>query len=439
MSYQRLFIEAVSDILLAGDWLPDRMTKRVYWLLEDEPSWVETMVGKIYERFQADLPYIDKHELADFILNSSQFIELWRSQRLHLRIRQFNIKPAPPPPAKFVCQTPTLDNLNQLAVWLGLTIGQLEHYARHWSISNITESARTRHYHYYWKQRKGGQQRLIEAPKKRMAAVQRQIYHGILDHIPLHQACHGFRKKHSCLSYAEPHAGKNVVIRMDLKDFFLSIPVRRIHALFTALGYRESVARRLAGICCNQTPLDICRNDPQLTWFQRKQLTAPHLPQGSPSSPILANLCTYKLDVRLAALAEKLGGVYTRYADDLAFSGNDGFIGNAYRLPVLVAYIAGTEGFSVNHRKTRIMRHGVSQRLTGMTLNRFPNIPRKDYDRLKAILHNCVKTGPKAQNRRHLPHFKAHLKGQIAYVRSLNPRKAEKLELLFRQIDWENN
>ena len=157
---------------------------------------------------------------------------------------------------------------------------------------------------------------MIEAPKQLMADVQRQIYHIILQHIPLHNACHGFRKMHSCRSYAEPHAGKTVVLHMDLQNFFGSIPLRRIHALFVTVGYRDSVARLLAGLCCHQTPIDIINENQPLCWQQRKQLMVPHLPQGNPSSPALANLAAYKLDLRLDALAKKMGAEYTRYADD---------------------------------------------------------------------------------------------------------------------------
>jgi hypothetical protein len=223
---------------------------------------------------------------------------------------------------------------------------------------------------------------------------------------------------------------------MDLESFFTSIPIRRVHAIFTAIGFSESVARSLAGLCCEQTPKEVILQNSQLNWQQRKQLMASHLPQGSPSSPVLANLCAYRLDLRLSSLAEKLGGIYTRYADDLAFSGDASFAKQARQLITLVAHIVITEGFSVNHQKTRIMHHGVSQRLTGMTLNKFANFPRKDYDKLKAILHNCAKFGFQSQNRNKLPNFKSHLQGRIAYVRSLNPEKADNLEMAFSRINW---
>ncbi|MEE9346139.1 MAG: hypothetical protein V3U88_11085 [Methylococcales bacterium] len=74
-----------------------------------------------------------------------------------------------------------------------------------------------------------------------------------------------------------------------------------------------------------------------------------------------------------------------------------------------------------------------------MTLNSFPNYPRKDYFQLKAILYNCVQSGPKSQNRKQRPHFKAHLHGRIDFVRSRNPVKAEKLDRLYEKINWTEN
>ncbi len=426
----------MADILLLGDWHPFEMVHRIDWLLQTEPGWVIPFVDRLITAFPSDPQDITKKQITDFIHSDPVFRAVWQEYHQQLRIRQYYIEPLPVAPAKLKCEIPELVNTRKLAIWLGISFSQLENYSANWRNSSRPEEIRFRHYHYHWIKKAGRQARLIEAPKQRMSAVQRQIYLGILDHVPLHSACHGFRKKHSCRSYAEPHAGKKVVIHMDLEKFFTSISLRRFHVLFSTIGYSDSVARSLAGLCCNQTPADIVNDNTQLSWYQRKQLMAPHLPQGSPSSPALANLCAYKLDLRLAALAKKLGGSYTRYADDLAFSGDSDFAKVARYLPSLVAHIASTEGFSVNHRKTNIMHQGVSQRLTGMTLNSFPNYPRKDYDRLKAILFNSVRYGAQSQNKNQLPDFRAHLQGKIAYVRSLNPAKAEKLSSLFEKINW---
>jgi hypothetical protein len=160
------------------------------------------------------------------------------------------------------------------------------------------------------------------------------------------------------------------------------------------------------------------------------------LPQGSPTSPALANLCAYRLDCRLSALAQKMGAQYTRYADDLAFSGEQELERCARRFQVLVCQVALEEGFEIHTRKSRFMRQGVRQQLAGIVINQHPNPKRRDYDRLKAILYNCARDGPSTHNREDRPDFRAHLLGRIAYVSSINPPRGRKLRQLFDRISW---
>jgi hypothetical protein len=168
----------------------------------------------------------------------------------------------------------------------------------------------------------------------------------------------------------------------------------------------------------------------------RCRFANPHLPQGAPTSPALANLCAYRLDVRLSALAVAAGARYTRYADDLAFSGGPEFARAVNSFRVQATVVALDEGFEVRMKKTRRMRPGRRQHLAGVVINEKPNIARDEFDRLKAILHNCRRHGPLSQNRAGVVDFRAHLLGRIAHVAAINPRRAEKLKLLFDQIRW---
>ncbi len=257
--------------------------------------------------------------------------------------------------------------------------------------------------------------------------------------MPSHNAAHGFRRARSSVTHAALHAGKRVVIRMDLKDFFPSIQVSRIHALFEKLGYSPTVAGTLARICVNRTPSGAFsdRNTGgSLQWAERQALKTPHLPQGSPCSPALANLCAYRLDIRLEALAQSLGATYSRYADDLVFSGGRELERAAERFHTQAAAIALEEGFRVNTRKTRVMREGARQQVTGVVVNRHPNIARADYDILKATLTNCARHGPASQNHDHRANFRDYLAGKISYVMMVNPQRASKLQRLFQSIDW---
>ena len=236
-------------------------------------------------------------------------------------------------------------------------------------------------------------------------------------------------------SFVAPHVGRRVVLKMDLRDFFPSITAARVLAVFMTAGYPEDVARLLAGLCTNTVPREVMRAMEQASpargpeaWRSRRLFDEPHLPQGAPTSPALANLCAYRLDVRLRGLAEAAGADYTRYADDLVFSGDDEFARSVRSFHIRVAAIALEEGFAVQHHKTRAMRQGVRQKAAGVVLNRHPNVPREDFDRLKATLHNCLKHGPAGQDRAGLPDFRAHLMGRIAHVAALNPARGERLK-----------
>ena len=171
---------------------------------------------------------------------------------------------------------------------------------------------------------------------------------------------------------------------MDLKDFFPSIrPARVLHVFLTA-GYPEPVAALLAGLCTTLTPSAVLHGVP--TEHQaavRRIYECRHLPQGAPTSPALANLCAYRLDSRLAGLSGAAGASYTRYADDLLFSGGPEFARTVHSFQIGVARIAIEEGFEMNARKTRVMRQGQSQRAGGLVLNAKQNIARGESDRLK--------------------------------------------------------
>jgi hypothetical protein len=172
------------------------------------------------------------------------------------------------------------------------------------------------------------------------------------------------------------------------------------------------------------------------SWLAAKRLGIPHLPQGAPTSPALANLCALHLDMRLDELARSLDAHYTRYADDLALSGGEALRRRIGNVSALVGEIAIEEGFAVNHRKTRSMHRSHRQLLTGVIVNEKPNVRRDEFDRLKAILTNCVRHGAGSQNREGRADFHAHLAGRIAHVASLNWARGKKLQEIFRQIDW---
>ena len=258
--------------------------------------------------------------------------------------------------------------------------------------------------------------------------------HDILNLIPPHGAAHAYRRGRSLAGFVAPHAGRSLVLRLDLRDFFPSLHRARVHALYRTAGYPPAVARLLTGLCTNTAPQDAWLLADDLT--ARERLRSPHVPQGAPTSPALANLCAHRLDLRLSALAEAAGARYTRYADDLAFSGDESLERIARRFHVAVCRIALEEGFEVHRRKTLFMRPGVRQQLAGIVLNVRPNVRRDRYDQLKAILTNCVRHGPHGQNREGHADFRGRLRGRIAHVAMFHPERGRRLLQLFERIDW---
>jgi RNA-directed DNA polymerase len=188
----------------------------------------------------------------------------------------------------------------------------------------------------------------------------------------------------------------------------------------------------LAGLCTNSVPPDVLADGGRAATVYAR----PHLPQGAPTSPALANLCAFRLDCRLAALARSADARYTRYADDLAFSGGEELERSARRFQILVCRVALEEGFEVNPRKSRFMRPGVRQHLAGVVVNVRPNVGRAEYDRLKATLTNCLRHGPDSQNRDRHADFRASLAGRITHVARLNAARGGKLRRLFDRIPW---
>ncbi|AHI01434.1 hypothetical protein BC739_008646 [Kutzneria viridogrisea] len=284
-----------------------------------------------------------------------------------------------------------------------------------------------RHYRYRWMRTRSGGLRLIEAPKPRLAEVQRTLLRHL--ELPVHEAAHGFRRGRSVHTFAAPHAGRDLVLRMDLEGFFASVTATRVRAL----------VGDLAGLVTTAAPVAVLRAAPPAPDVEVRRrlldrLARPHLPQGAPSSPALANAVAHRLDRRITALADVLGATYTRYADDLAFSGDAGL--PLHNLLRGVRRIAADEGFQVRPDKTRITPAHHRQRLTGLVVNDSPAASRAEYDELRAVLHNCVHSGPSTQNRGGHADFRAHLLGRIGWVGENRPARAAKLRALFDRITW---
>ena len=157
-------------------------------------------------------------------------------------------------------------------------------------------------------------------------------------------------------------------------------------------------------------------------------------PRAACTSPGLSNQVARRLDKRLNGLAVKLGLTYTRYADDMTFSGNDNFKGRVGYLMARVRHIAQDEGFIINGKKNRVLRRSTAQKVTGLVVNDRPGVSRQEVRRLRAILHRARHEGLDQQNRTGRPNFPAWLEGKIAYVGMVRPEVGAKLKAQLQQL-----
>jgi len=325
---------------------------------------------------------------------------------------------------------PDLASTAKLSQFLDITAEELNWFTQRYRF-DAKEPEHFHHYYYSLSTKRDGSSRLLESPKSRLKSIQRQIQREILSPIKMHPAAHGFINGRSCKTHAEPHTNKKYLFVFDLRQCFQSTQWLQVYSVFDQLGYPDVVCKSLTMLCTHKSYV----HHPLLKTLpldERQLLKERHLPQGAPSSPSLSNAVLRKLDTRLAGLAATLELEYTRYADDLAFSGNK--IRNWGFLEPLVASICLDEGFQMNHRKSRLMRSHQRQKITGVVVNQGVNIDRRYYDQLKATLHNCVRDGFVIQNRMNHPEFRSYLYGSIQYVKSLNFKKGEKLEKIFLKI-----
>ncbi|MGK8206484.1 reverse transcriptase family protein [Burkholderia cenocepacia] len=433
-------VHTIAEAMLAGSPEPDGVAARIAAVTGDASPWARPLADAATVRFGPRWPDLDIDILARFVADSPGFVRAWYGADRPAVIRIVRRPPLQRPlPPLAGCDVPHWPTCGDLAEWLGLDAAALDWLAERWRVDARGSETPLHHYTYMACDKRRGGSRLIEIPKGRLRETQRRILHGLLDRVPPHASAHGFRKGRGIVSFAAPHADREVVIRFDLADFFVSVRAARVHALFDTLGYPAEVARVLTALCTNRVPsarLFAADLRDRFDWTSRQRYRNRHLPQGAPTSPALANLCAFRFDMRLAALARSLGATYTRYADDLAFSGGPALARAIDRLQVRVAAIAFDEGFALQLRKTRVMRRGARQQLAGVVVNRHPNLARDEFDRLKAILTNCVRHGPASQNRGAHADFRAHLAGRVAHAAALNASRGAKLRALFERIAW---
>jgi len=433
---------ALADAFLAAaSWEKPLLIDAGAYVMGARRRWLAPLAGEVLGAFVR--PPLDAPRLlTSVILQSTVFTEAVRKaeeRRSPLRIHHHVLRPADS--RETAGSLPGIRNIGELADLLDVDLGTLQWLAdtKHWN--RRARSQALHHYRYEWRARPGRVPRLLEIPEQRLRRAQRRLLQTVLGLIPTNDAAHGFIPGRSAATGAALHTSADTVISLDLTTFFARVTAGRIYGTLRQSGFSEAVAHTMTGLCTNAVPAAALAampsgGAPEERFALRGTLAAAHLPQGAPSSPMLANLAIRRLDSRLTGWADAIGATYTRYADDLAFSGDsalarraDAFIRGARR-------IVEDEGHIVNHAKTRVRHQGVRQTVTGIVVNQRLNVSRSDYDRLKATIHNCVVHGPHTQNHRHLGDFRAHLLGRISWVESLNARRGARLRADFAHIQW---
>jgi len=259
--------------------------------------------------------------------------------------------------------------------------------------------------------KRSGGQREIAAPIPLLLHCQRWILERVLSRSRIHDAAHGGVHNRSALTNARIHAGAAAILKLDIKDFFPSVSTGRGVGVFRRLGYPANVATTLALLC-------FCKGK---------------LPQGGACSTAIANSILFRLDSRLSKLGEKLGLSYTRYVDDLTFSG--AYIGVGFQ--DIVKEIVISEGFEINEDKTRLMRNASPKFVTGISLSSgAPRVPRKFRRSTRNEAFQILKRGIECHmdhTGRYDPLVLERVMGRLSYWRMVEP-ECELAERLLNSI-----
>lgn len=260
------------------------------------------------------------------------------------------------------------------------------------------------YYLTYLLPKKSGGNRTISAPSKLLKSLQTAILKFLLSDVKLTDCVHGFRSGHSTLTNALPHVGKDLVVNLDIKNFFPNVKFEQIHrALRRELGEKLSAGsiRFLTEVCSYKGSL----------------------PTGAPTSPVLANIILTPLDKSLLSVCNRYGINYSRYADDLTFSGSS----DVKKIIPFVKKCLGGFGLEIESKKLNLYRRGRRQIVTGIVVNDKVNLPRKIRRKLRAAVH--ASSIGKQTKWHGNPMKVGELKGHLSYLQSVNPDEAMRLKL----------
>ncbi|HCE42894.1 MAG TPA: hypothetical protein DET40_05050 [Lentisphaeria bacterium] len=267
----------------------------------------------------------------------------------------------------------------------------------------------SRSYRFHRIPKRDGTMRVIAEPVPELKQKQQGILRWLTARgIRPSSYAHGFVTGRSTATHAKLHVSRKVVIKLDLKDFFGSTKSGQVMTALMKAGLTAETAKDITHTCTLNG----------------------YLAQGAPTSPFLANIAVKGMDVRLAGLAKKYDATYSRYADDLCFSSDNPKLNEM--LPA-VDFVVKQCGYTLNDKKTRVMRRGRRQIVTGIVVNRKVNIPRRLKRNIRAGLHNvkmALVNGQPFDEKQY-----ESLKGMAAYFQSVNNDATRGFKQDIREID----
>ena len=278
----------------------------------------------------------------------------------------------------------------------------------HLSIYSIFQMSKhsEKYYKCFELLKKGGGKRLICQPSRNLKGLQAWILVHILNPLSVSSSCKGFEKKSSIVDNVRPHIDANAILGMDIKDFFGSIKRKYVFNVFRSVGYNDLASNLLTNLCVYEDSL----------------------PQGSPCSPKLANLVSWRLDVRIQGYVGRRGITYTRYADDLTFSGLNP--GTVSKIKYRIEEIVNDEGYEMNSKKTHLFGISRAKVVTGLILSDGSyGIGTRKYKTLRAKLHYLTKPGE--QKNFKLLKF---TKGYMAFLKSVDTKRFLKAKAYINKL-----
>ncbi|MFW5720123.1 MAG: reverse transcriptase family protein [Candidatus Dojkabacteria bacterium] len=251
----------------------------------------------------------------------------------------------------------------------------------------------------------------------RLKHAQHWILENILSKVAVKEEAHGFIKGKSIVTNASLHTGRDVVVNIDLKDFFPTLSYKRVKGMFRSFGYSEHISIILALLSTEPEADEVVLDEK--TYFVAK--TDRFLPQGAPTSPMITNIIAKRLDARLAGAARVYGYTYSRYADDMTFSSTDNSQWSLGQLLWFIRKVIVEEGFTLHPDKVRIMHKSRHQEVTGITVNSKAGISRKKIKQFRALLFQIEKDGIEGKKWGTSDNLLAAIHGFSSYLYMVDP------------------